>query len=151
MIELEKLNEFTESHGALRTGKGLVSGVIALTLAILCLLGVLAFHFPQYLTTPELRKSYDVNVIRTIMLAAMAIAGGISLVNILFNRARWLATFAFAMVALAALLGGAAAWLVMHFAPIPGGALVSAIVAALFGLLPAALVLRKELRALTSL
>jgi len=106
MIELEKLNEFTESHGALRTGKGLVSGVIALTLAILCLLGVLAFHFPQYLTTPELRKSYDVNVIRTIMLAAMAIAGGISLVNILFNRARWLATFAFAMVALAALLGG---------------------------------------------
>ena len=33
MIELEKLNEFTESHGALRTGKGLVSGVIALTLA----------------------------------------------------------------------------------------------------------------------
>ena len=106
MIELEKLNEFTESHGALRMGKGLVSGVIALTLAILCLLGVLAFHFPQYLTTPELRKSYDVNVIRTIMLAAMAAAGGISLVNILFNRARWLATFAFAMVALAALLGG---------------------------------------------
>ena len=57
MIELEKLNEFTESHGALRTGKGLVSGVIALTLAILCFLGVLAFHFPEYLTTPQLRKS----------------------------------------------------------------------------------------------
>ena len=55
MIELEKLNEFTESHGALRTGKGLVSGVIALTLAILCFLGVLAFHFPEFLTTPQLR------------------------------------------------------------------------------------------------
>ena len=72
MIELEKLNEFTESHGALRTGKGLVSGVIALTLAILCFLGVLAFHFPEYLTTPQLRKSYDVTVIRNIMLVAMA-------------------------------------------------------------------------------
>ena len=59
MIELEKFNEFTESHGALRTGKGLVSGVIALTLAILCFLGVLAFHFPEYLTTPQLRKSYE--------------------------------------------------------------------------------------------
>ena len=91
-------------------GQGLVSGVIALTLAILCLLGVLAFHFPQYLTTPELRKSYDVNVIRTIMLAAMAIAGGISLVNILFNRARWLATFAFAMVALAAACWAGTRW-----------------------------------------
>lgn len=106
MLEIDKLNDFTESHGALRPGRGLVSGVIALTLAILCFLGVLAFHFPEYLTTPQLRKSYDVSVIRTIMLVAMAVAGGISLVNILFNRARWLATFAFAMVALAALLGG---------------------------------------------
>lgn len=103
MINLDKLNEFTESRGALRTGKGLVSGVIALTLAVLCLL---AFHFLQYLTMPQLRKSYDVSVIRTIMLVAMAIAGGISLVNILFNRTRWLATFAFSLVALAALLGG---------------------------------------------
>ena len=51
--------------------------VIPLTLAILCFLGVLAFHFPEYLTTPQLRKSYDVTVIRNIMLVAMAIAGGI--------------------------------------------------------------------------
>ena len=53
---LKKLNHFTESHGALRPGRGLITGVIALTLAILCFLGVMAFHFPQYLTTPELRK-----------------------------------------------------------------------------------------------
>ena len=32
------------------------SAVVSLSLAILCALGVLAFHFPQYLTTPELRK-----------------------------------------------------------------------------------------------
>ena len=56
MLEIDKLNEFTESHGALRRGRGLVSGVIALTLAVLCFLGVLAFHFPEYLTTPQLRK-----------------------------------------------------------------------------------------------
>jgi siroheme synthase len=43
---LEKLNEFTESHGALKPGRGLITGVIALSLAILCFLGVLAFHFP---------------------------------------------------------------------------------------------------------
>ena len=35
MRELDKLNQLTESHGALRPGKGLVSGVIALSLAIL--------------------------------------------------------------------------------------------------------------------
>ena len=62
--------------------------------------GVLAFHFPEYLTTPQLRKSYNVDIIRNIMLVALAIAGGISLVNVIFNRARWLAAFAFGLVAL---------------------------------------------------
>ena len=57
---LDKLNKLTESHGELRPGHGLVSGVISLSLAILCFLGVLAFQFPEYLTTPQLRKSYDV-------------------------------------------------------------------------------------------
>jgi sterol desaturase/sphingolipid hydroxylase (fatty acid hydroxylase superfamily) len=103
---LEKLNELTEGHGALKRGHGLISGVIALSLAILCFLGVLAFHFPEYLTTPQLRKSYNVDVIRQIMFGALVIAGGISLVNVIFNRARWLAAFAFVLVAATALLGG---------------------------------------------
>jgi sterol desaturase/sphingolipid hydroxylase (fatty acid hydroxylase superfamily) len=103
---LDKLNELTESHGALKPGHGLITGVIALSLAILCFLGVLAFHFPEYLTTPQLRKSYNVEVIRIVMLVALVIAGGLSLVNILFNRSRWLSAFAFTLVAATALLGG---------------------------------------------
>ena len=103
---LEKLNEFTESHGELRRGRGLVTGTIALSLGILCFLGVLAFHFPQYLTTPELRKSYNVDVMRFILLAAMVISGGLSLVNIIFNRSRWLSSAAFLLVVASALLGG---------------------------------------------
>jgi sterol desaturase/sphingolipid hydroxylase (fatty acid hydroxylase superfamily) len=103
---LEQLNELAESHGALARGRGLKTGVLALSLGFLCFLGVLAFHFPQYLTTPELRRSYNVEVIRTIMFAAMVIAGGLSLVNVLFNRSRWLSGFAFLLVALTALLGG---------------------------------------------
>ena len=42
---LDKLNQLTESHGELRPGHGLVSGVIALSLAILCFLGVRPFTF----------------------------------------------------------------------------------------------------------
>ncbi|HEY1103986.1 MAG TPA: sterol desaturase family protein [Burkholderiaceae bacterium] len=103
---LEKLNRLTEGHGPLKRGHGLISGSIALSLAILCFLGVLAFHFPEYLTTPQLRKSYDVEVIRTVMFVALVVAGGISLVNVIFNRARWLAAFAFLLVAATALLGG---------------------------------------------
>ena len=103
---LDKLNELTEGHGELRPGSGMITGVVALGLGFLCFLGVLAFHFPQYLTTPELRKNYDVGMMRTILFAAMALAGGLSLANIVLNRARWLSSFAFLLVALTALLGG---------------------------------------------
>lgn len=103
---LDKLNELAEGHGPLTPGRGLVTGVLALTLAFLCLLGVLAFHFPEYLTTPELRKNYDVAIIRQILFLAMVLAGGMSLVNILFQRSPWLASFAFGLVLLSALLGG---------------------------------------------
>lgn len=67
---------------------------------------MLAFHFPQYLTTPELRRSYDVGVIRQIMFWAMVMAGSLALVNIIFNRSRWLSAFAFGLVALTVMLGG---------------------------------------------
>ena len=103
---LKDLNELAEGAGALKPGSGLVTGVLALTLAFLCFLGVLAFLFPEYLTTPELRRSYNVDTVRTIMFVAMVIAGGLSLVNVLFNRSRWLSAFAFLLVALTALLGG---------------------------------------------
>ncbi|GAA6141989.1 sterol desaturase family protein [Hydrogenophaga sp. 5NK40-0174] len=101
-----KINQLSESHGELRTGKGFVSGVIALSLAMLCFLGVLAFHFPQYLTTPELRQSYDVDTIRLIMFVAMVVSGGLSLVNILLRRTPWLSFVAFGFVVLTAFLGG---------------------------------------------
>jgi sterol desaturase/sphingolipid hydroxylase (fatty acid hydroxylase superfamily) len=106
MDPLSKLNQLSASHGALRSGKGMVSGVIALMLAVLCFLGVLAFHFPEYLTTPQLRKSYSVDVMRQLLYWSMVISGGLALFNIVLGRARWLALGAFTLIALAALLGG---------------------------------------------
>ncbi len=103
---LDKLNRLTASHGELRAGRGMVSGVIALSLAILCFLGVLAFHFPEYLTTPQLRKNYDVDTLRTVMYWAMVVAGSIALFNIAFGRVRWLSFAAFVLVGLTLLLGG---------------------------------------------
>ena len=103
---LDRLNDFTQSHGHLPRGRGLVTGTIALALAMLGFLGVMAFLFPQYLTTPELRKAYNVDLLRYLLLGVLVTAGGLSLVNILFNRARWLAGAAFLLVASAALLGG---------------------------------------------
>ncbi len=106
MNPLEKLNRLSESHGELRPGHGLVTGVIALGLASLCFLGVLAFHFPQYLTTPQLRQNYDVNLLRQLMLGAMIVSGALALFNIIRGRSRWLALAAFVLVGLTLALGG---------------------------------------------
>jgi sterol desaturase/sphingolipid hydroxylase (fatty acid hydroxylase superfamily) len=106
MDPLSKLNQLSTSHGELRSGKGMVSGVIALILAVLCFLGVLAFHFPEYLTTPQLRKQYNVDVMRQLLYWSMVLAGGLSLFNVVRGRARWLALWTFMLIAAAALLGG---------------------------------------------
>jgi hypothetical protein len=54
---IKELIALTKSHGSFDAGDGMASGVVALTLSFLCFLGVIAFHFPQYFTTPELRST----------------------------------------------------------------------------------------------
>ena len=61
--------------GALRFGQGTIATVVALTLGVLCLLAVLAFHFPEYLTTPELRHQYSVDVLRQVLFVGLARRG----------------------------------------------------------------------------
>src|SRR5690606_28468772 len=100
------LADLFHQSGELKPGQGRISGIIALALAILCLLGVIAFHFPQYLTTPELRQSYSVDALRWLMLGGLIVSGGLALANIILGRTRWLSAAAFAIVVLAIALGG---------------------------------------------
>lgn len=95
-----------KAEGELKTGHGLASGVFCLVLAILCFMGVLAFHFPQYLTTPELRVKYDVGMIRQIMLVALMISGGWSLANVARNRSRPINCAALVLVVVTVAFGG---------------------------------------------
>jgi len=67
---------------------------------------VLAFHFPQYLTTPELRHEYNPDIIRIVMFAAMVLAGSISVLNVAFKRRRGLNGVAGALILLTLALGG---------------------------------------------
>ncbi len=95
-----------QDSGELEFGIGLISGVIALTLGFLSLLGVLAFHFPQYLTTPELRHQYSVDVLRQVLFWALIVAGGIALANIVLNKRRNVNIAALVFVVVAVALGG---------------------------------------------
>ncbi len=92
--------------GPLEKGKGKITGIIALSLGILAVLAVLAFHFPEYLTTPQLRKKYSVDVLREVLLVGMVIAGGMAIANLIRRRNRWLNGAALALILLAVALGG---------------------------------------------
>lgn len=95
-----------QADGELPRGAGMITGAIAFTLGLLCLLGVLAFHFPEYLTTPDLRKRYSVDVLRQVMFIALLVAGGLSLANIIRGKSRSLNIAAFCLVVATVALGG---------------------------------------------
>ena len=103
---VDEARELLKKDGHLRGSSTGVTTVIALSLGFLCLLGVLAFHYPQYLTTPELRHKYSVDVLRQLLLGGLLISGGIALGNIILQRRRNLNLLAFAMVIAATALGG---------------------------------------------
>jgi len=89
-----------------RVGEGVLSGTIACVLAILSFLGVLAFHFPEYLTTPELRQSYDVATLRVVLFYSLVIAGSLGLLNFVRNKRKRLGAIAWLFVSIAIFLGG---------------------------------------------
>jgi sterol desaturase/sphingolipid hydroxylase (fatty acid hydroxylase superfamily) len=103
---VEETRDLLHRDGELKPGQGAVSSVIALALGFLCLLAVLAFHFPQYLTTPDLRHKYSVDVLRQLLLVGLLVAGGISLGNVILGRRRQISIVAFAFVLIATALGG---------------------------------------------
>jgi sterol desaturase/sphingolipid hydroxylase (fatty acid hydroxylase superfamily) len=96
----------TQAHGELRIGEGWISAAIAVLLGACSLFAVLCFHFPEYLTTPELRATYDVALLRQLLRAGMlgaVIAGGLA---VLFGRSK-LGFLGIALVLAAQWLGGA--------------------------------------------
>jgi sterol desaturase/sphingolipid hydroxylase (fatty acid hydroxylase superfamily) len=94
-----------QRSGPLRTPY-IGSAVVSLSLAILCFMGVMAFLFPQYLTTPELRHIYSVDMIRHLLFVALVLAGSLSLVNIILNRNRGIHIVAAGLVLTCWILGG---------------------------------------------
>ncbi|MFP3637876.1 sterol desaturase family protein [Paraburkholderia sp. SIMBA_054] len=94
------------SHGHLVLGNGLIATILALVISFLSLFGVLAFHFPQYLTTPELRHVYSVDLMRQILFCALIVSGGLALGSIVVDNRRHINAVSFVFVIVAVALGG---------------------------------------------
>src|SRR4051794_3292991 len=55
------------SERAFRFGQGRISGYLSTTLGLSSLLAVLCFRYPRWLTTGELRETYDVDLLRLVL------------------------------------------------------------------------------------
>ena len=76
-------------------------------LGIAGLLGVMAFHFPEYLTTPRLRAEYRDYHVRTLLYAGLVLGTMLSLVSLIFSQRKRQALLGTVCVMLAWLAGGA--------------------------------------------
>ena len=75
-------------------------------LGAMSLLGVFAFHFPEYLTTPRLRQLYEVSQLRALLYAGMVLALLLAIPALLFSSQKGHAGFALACLLLGWLAGG---------------------------------------------
>jgi lathosterol oxidase len=86
-------------------GTGWISGILGIVLGLLALFAVLCLHFPQYLTLPELRSRYPLELVRLAidlgLLAALALSG----LSLLLRRKKALGATGLALAGAALALG----------------------------------------------
>ena len=89
-----------------KIGEGYISGYLSAFLGLLSLAGVLCFLFPEYLTTADLRASYNVDYLRLLLLVALTLAFVFGAMNFLFEKGRIPSVIGLTSAFIATLLGG---------------------------------------------
>lgn len=102
----QQINAFFGDNEPKHFGSGWWSSVLAAFFGILALGGVLCLHFPQILSSPELRAYYPMPVIRMGIQAAIVAAFVMSAVSALLRRKKVLALTGMLLAAVALAWGG---------------------------------------------
>jgi hypothetical protein len=87
-------------------GTGWISGTASVSLAVIGLLAVFCFHFPSYLTMPQVREYYPVPFIRGALHLVLVAAFLLGLASVMLRHNKILGMTGMAIVAFTALLGG---------------------------------------------
>ncbi|WLQ11677.1 sterol desaturase family protein [Hahella aquimaris] len=106
---MKLINDYLSRHGhaPFKFGQGRISGYISATLGILSFLAVLCFHFPEYLTTQELRQVYTEQFARTLLLVALSASFILGLLSFLLNQQKRLSMTGVLFSTAAVIAGGA--------------------------------------------
>jgi len=91
----------------LRIGEGYISGYLSVFLGLLSLGGVLCFLFPEFLTTPEFRSQYPVEVFRQVLRGCLLVSFALALLSIMLCGRKTLALLGAGISAVAIWMGGA--------------------------------------------
>ncbi|VUD58540.1 hypothetical protein TDB9533_02448 [Thalassocella blandensis] len=91
-----------------RFGEGRISGIASITLGALSLLAVLAYRYPSYLTTTELRQVYDAEILQIALKYGMYFSLLLGFLTFVLNKAlnKKLGIAGISLTLLAFLLGG---------------------------------------------
>jgi sterol desaturase/sphingolipid hydroxylase (fatty acid hydroxylase superfamily) len=89
-----------------KIGEGRIGSFLCLAIGVLSVAAVLCLRFPAFLTTPELRPHYDVELLRLILAVSMVIGAGLGVLSITLGGPRLRAAIGLSALFLAMLLGG---------------------------------------------
>ena len=91
---------------ARRFGTGWISGTLSVFLAAVGLFAVLCFHFPAYLTVPDLREHYPVPIVRAVLHLVLVAGFLFGFMSVMLRQNKTLGLIGMSLVLIAALLGG---------------------------------------------
>lgn len=89
-----------------RIGEGRIGGFTCAAIGLLSVAAVLCLRFPAFLTTPELRPHYDVELLRLTLAVAMVAGAGAGVVSVVLSGPRSRPVIGLSALFLAMLLGG---------------------------------------------
>jgi sterol desaturase/sphingolipid hydroxylase (fatty acid hydroxylase superfamily) len=89
-----------------KIGEGRIGSFLCAAIGLLSVAAVLCLRFPAFLTTPELRPHYDVELLRLVLAVAMVVAAGLGVLSIALGGPRLRAAIGLSALFLAMLLGG---------------------------------------------
>ncbi|MCA9157247.1 MAG: sterol desaturase family protein [Planctomycetales bacterium] len=87
-------------------GQGWISGTASVAMATVGLLAVFCFHFPSYLTIPDVREYYPLPIIRALLHVVLVAAFLLGLTSVMLRQNKSLGMLGMGLVLIAAILGG---------------------------------------------
>src|SRR5580765_703272 len=102
----QKINEFFADAESTGFGTGWWSGILSAFFGFLSFGGVLCLHFPQLLTSPELRPHYPMHTMRVLIQCLIVAAIFFGVISSILRRKKILALTGMLLATAATALGG---------------------------------------------